>query len=154
MPRRKRFRYNMVLRVRKRQEELKAGALAQTRRAIRSTEQEREEIVHQQIRTLHEAGKAATHRFAGDDVHRYYLYERFLARLAVDKDATLAQLRSEEAQRRVELEEAMKRKRIIERLKERQHHALLAEVNKEEQVFTDEVATNHAAIARRKRHAP
>ena len=154
MPRRRRFRYDTVLRVRKRQEELKAAALGETCRAISAAEQAREEIIQQQIRTLHDAGKAASHRFAAADVHRYYLYERFLARRAVDKDATLAQLRDEEAQRRFELEEAMKRKRIIERLKERQHRALLAEVNKEEQAVTDEAATNHAAIARRRRYAP
>ncbi len=148
MPRRRPFRYDTLLRVRQRQEEIKATSLGSTRRAIRTAEHQRVEIVREQMTMLEEAGKAAEREFDASDVRRYYQYERHLARLAVEKDADLAQLRKVEQDRRAELEEAMKQRRVVERLKERRQRAFLAELNKEEQAFNDEVATNQAAMAR------
>jgi flagellar export protein FliJ len=137
-----------LLRVRERREDLRAQALAETRREIHVNERQRDEIIDRQRRTLEEAGAAAQHEFDARDVRQYYVYERHLARLAVEKDANLAQLRSTEETRRIELEDAMKERRIVERLKERLNDAFTAEVVKEEQKTTDETATNHAAIAR------
>jgi len=91
---------------------------------------------------------ATRQEFDARDIRQYYVYERYLARLAVEKDANLAQLRSVEETRRNELEDAMKERRIVERLKERLTDAFLEEVTKEEQKTTDETATNHAALAR------
>jgi flagellar FliJ protein len=146
MPRRRPFRYDMLLRVRQRQEEVQAVLLASTRGEIRSAEHERADIVREQIAMLDEAGKAAEREFDASDVRRYYQYERHLARLAVEKDADLARLAAVEEDRRAELEEAMKRRRIVERLKERRQREFFAELNKEEQAASDEVATNQAAM--------
>ena len=46
----------------------------------------------------------------------------------------------------------MKQRRIVERWKEAQDGAFWAEVNKEEQRFIDEIATNRAALGGRNRH--
>ncbi|HIJ74522.1 MAG TPA: flagellar export protein FliJ [Candidatus Hydrogenedentes bacterium] len=154
MPRRRPFRYGMLLRVRERQEERKAAELAGTRRTIRVAQHQKAEIVRQQRESLERAGRSAAKRFDASDVRRYYLYERHLARLADDKDAMIAHLQREAERQRVELEEAMKRKRVVERLKERQQRAFFAELNKEEQAFSDEMAVNHAAVARHKRNRP
>jgi len=154
MPRNKAFRYGALLRVRRRQEEIKALALAHVRGEIRRAEDQRAFVLGEQRRILEEAGRAAQKEFDAADVHRYYQYERHLARLAVEKDADLAQLRRTEETRRAELEDAMKRKRIVERLEERYAEALAFEFRREEQKFTDEVASNQAARTGGKRAGP
>ncbi|MBN2309307.1 MAG: flagellar FliJ family protein [Candidatus Hydrogenedentes bacterium] len=147
MARRRPFRYHALLRVRKRQEELKAAALARIRRGIRRNEEERDHIAAAQRSMFDEAGRRSETSFRARDVQRYFDYERHLARLAVEKDAALAELRKREEASRAELEEATKKKRVVELLKERQDGAFMADVMKEEQKFTDEIATIHAAIS-------
>lgn len=152
MPRRYRFRLETLLRVRKLQEDLKSQVLAEVRRDIRLTTRQREEIAALQRATFEAAGHAARHKFDASDVHRYYQYERHLARMADEKDAVIAQLRQREEHALDELSDAMKRKRTVERLKERSQGVHAALVNKEEQKATDETATNKAAVFRGSRH--
>ena len=78
----KQFRYGTLLRVRQRQEELKSMALAQMRRAVRVAEQQRSEIVGQQMSALMTAGERTQEDFDAGDVRRSFLYERHLSRLA------------------------------------------------------------------------
>lgn len=149
MPRRRPFQYETLLRVRQRQEEVKGAALAAVRHEIAATAQQRTELVRQQMHMLEMAGQTARRHFAAAHVHHYYLHERYLARLAAEKDARVAELRRVEEQRRAELEEAMKRRRIVERLKELQQHEFLVELDRQRQRFVDEIATTRAAAARR-----
>lgn len=151
MPRLKPFQYNTLLRIRKRQEDLRAQALAAARRDVRGVERRLDEIGLEQTRTLMRAGKRASRGFTASDVRRYYQYERYLAHLATQSDAELAELRVQAQERRQELGDAMKRRRILERLKERRQQAFETELNKEMQAMADEVATNYAAIARSER---
>ena len=154
VPRRRQFRFDTLLRVRKREEEQKAQSLATARRDVRNAEHERRQIVETQARMLHQAGSTATNRFDASEVHRYFIYERHLARVAAEKDAQIIQLRKVEEERRAELEEAMKKKRIVERLKERHRDALHHSFHKEDQALLDEVATNRTSITQRKRPSP
>ncbi len=148
MPRRKPFQYDTLLRVRKRQEDIRAQALAAALRDQHAAEHRRAEITRDQVRALERASETASQEFTASDVRRFFQYERHLAHLATQTDAAIRELRGEAGKRRAELEEAMKRRRILERLEERQQGAFLAELNKEEQAMGDEVATNYAAIAR------
>jgi flagellar FliJ protein len=149
MPARKHsLRYETLLRVRQRQEELKAMALGEVRREIQVTEKQREEILNQQRRMLEEAKERAQGDFRADDIRGYYQYERHLARLAVRKDARLVELRALEEERRRDLEEALKARRMVEKLSEREWAAFRAAVGKKEQAALDESATNHAAMGR------
>jgi hypothetical protein len=134
------------------QEELKALAVAAVCRQIRAAEQERAEIIEEQLRMFEEAGRVARGDFDACQVDGYYEYERYLARQAVDRDATLAQLRQTETARRSELEDAMKGKRIVEKLSERHAKAVYAGILKQEQAATDEAAVNSAAMARQGGH--
>ncbi|MCP4646031.1 MAG: flagellar export protein FliJ [bacterium] len=146
MPRRKPFRYGALLRVRTHEQDRKARDLAEVRREIARVEEDRDRIVAAQRDAIGEAAEAAREEFRADDVRRYFAYERQLARLAVDRDSALAKLRRDEDERRTELEEAMKRKRIVERLKERQDKAFADEMLKEDRKAVDEIATNRAAF--------
>jgi flagellar export protein FliJ len=134
--------------VRQHEEDFKAQALGAVWRDIDTAKRQRTEIERQQRAMLEQAGRVAREEFAAAVVQGYYQYERHLARLAVEKDAELAELRELENTRRRELEDAMKRRRIVERLKERQNKAFREEVEREQRKFADEVATNQAAIAR------
>jgi len=116
--------------------------------------QEHREIVEMQVRMLEQAGTTATNRFDASEVHRYFIYERHLARMAAEKDAQIIQFRKVEEERRAELEEAMKKKRIVERLKERHRDALQQSFHKEDQALLDEVATNRSSIKQLKRPSP
>ena len=150
MPRLRAFQYGTLLRVRERQEDLKARALADVRRAIRAAEQQSVEISERQAAMFQRAAHLAEQAFDASDVRRYFQFERHLARLAVEKDSEIVALRAVEEERRAELEEAMKQRRIIERLKERKDEAYAREVNKQEQKISDESATSHAAFEQKR----
>lgn len=138
--------YAMLLRVRKRQEEVRAQTLASTRREIRQTENERASIGDEQQRTLEKAGQLAKEVFDPSEVRRYHQYERHLARLAVQKDAEIRSLRRRADKERRDLEEAMKRRRISEKLEEHTAEAYHEHVRKEDQKRADETASNYAAL--------
>ncbi|MDQ1258021.1 MAG: Flagellar FliJ protein [Candidatus Hydrogenedentes bacterium] len=142
------FQYDTLLRIRRRQEDLRAQALATTQRDIRAAEAQRDELNEQRRRTLDRAGEAVKTKFNAGDVRRYYQYERYLAHLASETDAKIAQLRREADKRRAELDSAMKRRRVIEKLKERREEAFQTEMNKDQQKMIDEAATIRAALAR------
>ena len=146
----RRFRLASVLRVRERQEELRAQALAETQTVIRKAEHRRTELVALQRTMLSEAGALMRAEFDAADVRRYYQYERHLSRSVVDTDAQLAQLSGVAEDRRAELEEAIQKKKAIERLKVR-HRAIVAEDDRYwEQRTNDEIASGRAYLARRK----
>lgn len=140
-------RYDTLMRVRQRQEEMKAAALAEILRAIQVTEQQRDEIARQQRQIIEQARQATQREFRAASVEDFYRYERHLARLAVEKDARIVELRAAELVRRKELETAYKSRRMVEKLNDREQAAYSAHVNKKEQAALDETATNHAAMA-------
>ena len=140
------FRYETLLRIRKRQEDVKASALAVARRNVYNAEEQRIRLAEEQRITLERAKDLARDEFDASDIRRYYQYERHLAQLAVAKDAEIRSLNTVAESRRAELEDATKRKRIVEKLKERQNAAFAKHVLKQEQRLTDEVATNYAAM--------
>ena len=145
------FRLQTLLRVREIEEERRAQELADTRRSISAASKERQFIEQEQVRILAEAAQASKKVFRAADVRGYYSYERHLAQRAVEIDSQLAALQTQEEERRRELEEASKSKRIVERLKDKHREALRNDVNRMEQKISDEVSSSHAAGARGER---
>ncbi|NUM53931.1 MAG: flagellar export protein FliJ [Candidatus Hydrogenedentes bacterium] len=142
-------KYAVLLRVRERQERLKAQALAAARRDVGRAQAQRDALAEEQQRVLVEAGNAAKRNVDAAKVQAFIHYERHIARLAVDKDAEIYSLKSTAEKRRAELEEAMKRRRVVERLNERERLAYRNHVLKEEQKLLDETASVQAALERR-----
>ena len=134
-----------LVRVRKRQEEQRAERLAAAHRLRRRAQAERDHLEAERRRMFERAGQAAQGRMSAAEVRRYYQYERHLARLADEKDAEIMRLRQTEAERRAELEEAMKKRRMVERLHERRTESVLREVQRQEQRMSDESGTTRAA---------
>ncbi|MDZ4860646.1 MAG: flagellar FliJ family protein [Candidatus Hydrogenedentes bacterium] len=142
-------KYATLLRVRERQERLKAQVLGEARREIRFAEAQREALAEEQRRVLEEAGVAAGHTVDARKAQALIHYERHIARRAVDKDAEIHGLRAVEERKRIDLEEAMKRRKIVERLTERVRLTYLEHVRKEEQKQFDETASVQAALERK-----
>lgn len=138
--------YETILRIRKRQEDIKAQALAAARRHVHAARRERTRIAEEQMRALHAAQSIAQGRFDADEVRRYYQYERHLAHLADAKDAAIRQLEAVAEEKRGALETAAKTRRVMERLVERRLMAQLHHLRKMEQSAMDEAATIRAAL--------
>ena len=146
MPPQRRFQYDTLLRIRERQEEIKAQALAAAHREVAVAQAQRAQLAAAQRRVLDRAGLLARARFDASEVRTCYQYERHLARLGDAKEAEIAQLAAQAKECRADLLEATKRKRIIEKLKERRTDAYRKHMQKIEQRAIDEAATNYAAI--------
>ena len=146
MPVRKPGHYGALLRVRKHQEEMRAMTLAHTRREIARARSEREEIADRQREALARISDLARDRFDAADVRRYFQYERYLARRAVEKDAEIQGLEARASEEREVLEEAMKRRKITEKLEEQVRNTYAAHVRGWEQKQMDEAASNRRAL--------
>ena len=147
MPRRP-VQYDTLLRIRQLQEDLEAQSLAASRREVRRAQQQRAELMEQRHDVLDTAGRRARENPVAGELRAYYQHERRLARLTDEKDAEVAQLGKVAEDKRGELEQAMKQRRIVERLREHRIEAYEAEVRREEQKATDETATTAAARSR------
>jgi len=147
MPRRP-VQYDVLLRVRRLQEDLKAQALASARREVQTAEQQRDALLEDRRLVFEEVGVRARHRFNAFEIRLFYQYERLLARLTDDKDAEIDRLQGVAESRRLELESAMKRRRMVEKLRERKLDVFEAEVRRGELKLSDEMATNAASMKR------
>ena len=98
---------------------------------------------------LGEAGAAARQHVDAAKVQAFIHYERHIAGLAVDKDAEIYALKNVAEKRRSELEDAMKQRKVVERLSERARLAYRDYVLKEEQKLLDETASVQSALERR-----
>jgi flagellar FliJ protein len=142
------FRYATLLRVRQLQEDMAAQTLAEVRRQMRFVEKRRASIVDEQRHVLDaaaDATKSLSGGFHAASIEPFFQYERHLSRMATEQEAALAALSELEQQRRNEVIEASKRKRIMELLKERHRREYGAYVTKETQKVSDETASNRAA---------
>ena len=146
MPPQRQFRYNTLLRVRERQEELKAQVLAVARREVAVAQAQLAQLADAQHRTLERAGMLARDCFDASEVRTCYQYERHLAQLGDAKEAEIGELQAHAEERRCELLEATKRKRVIEKLKQRRWDTYQKHRRDIEQRAADESATNCAAI--------
>ena len=146
MPPKRPTQFDTLLRIRQRQEDLYAAALATARRDVQRAEQQRDAITQAQQLMLEKAVQRAQALFDPREIRTYYQYERHLQRLVDMRDAEIRKLKKVAEERRQELEEAMKRRRIIEKLIERKMHTYHEEIRKEEQHQADEVSSNYASL--------
>ena len=146
-------KFAALLRMRERQERLKAQSLADAQRDVERARSQRGALDEEQRRLLVQAGEAAAHEVDAPKVKSLFQYERHVSHLAVEKDSEIHVLRKVEDKRRAELEEALKRKKIVERLSERARQDYKQHVLKEEQKLLDETASVKAAMERQGRQS-
>ncbi len=133
-----------LLRIRRRQEDLKAQALAQARRDVRVATDQRDEIEAYQRRMLERAGEMTQGDFDASAVRQVYQHERHLSRLAAERDVAIRRLDQVAETRRGELEMALKRRRMVEQLETRAATRYRDFRNQQEQKQNDEIATSRA----------
>lgn len=146
MNRRRLKTLSTMVRVRRRQEDLKAQALAQAQRDVRNAMEQREGLEMYQRRMLDRAGEL----MLGDDVdasavRQVYQYERHLARLSIERDADIRRLEQVAEGKRQELETALKNRRVVEQLETRAVERYRQFRNDLEQKHNDEIATVRAS---------
>ncbi|MCC6145627.1 MAG: flagellar FliJ family protein [Candidatus Hydrogenedentes bacterium] len=137
--------FETLIRIRQRQEDLKAQALAATRRQIQIAQEAKANIEAQQKEALLSAAELAKDAFDASQVRYYFQYERYLARRSDEKDAEIRDLQDQAEVRRLELEEAMKQRRMVEKLQERKMDTYRHEVRRLDQKLSDEAASSFAA---------
>lgn len=140
--------YDALHRVRQREEDMHAQKLAEARRDVGAAERQRELLQAETRATLEAAATHAMDHFDARDLLRHYQYERHLARLSDEKDAEIRQLEGLQEERRAALENAMKARRVVEKLRERKLLARRKHLRVQEQRMLDEVATNYATPMR------
>lgn len=133
-------RYATLLRVRKHQEDLKVQVFAKAQRRVRDLQTEREELLAYQQRVLEEAGRQAAEPVA-DRLEALYRFDRHLGKLTDEKDASIVAQQREVDERHRELGEAIKQRRIIERLIELAEQKAKEEFKRQEQRRQDEFAS-------------
>jgi flagellar export protein FliJ len=148
MPKKPSAQFDALLRVRRMQEDLRAREFALAQHEVLRVEREIADINARQLIAMDDAAKVARKQFDAREVRSYYQYERRLSRIADDKSSEAEQLRTVAEERRRELEHAMKRRRVMEKLIEKKTRVYMAELRKMEQDFADETAVNRSALAR------
>lgn len=145
MPTDKAHRYKTLLRVRRLLEEGAAGQFAAVAREKQVAEQRRAELSEQRRALLADTGAQPEYGLDSRDMRMRYAYERHLVRLGMDQDAYIAQIAGRLEAKRVELEEAVKERRMMERLEERAMDAVRVAERKAEQKAHDEIAVMRQA---------
>ena len=148
MTRKRIERYGLLRRVRKRQEETRANIFAIAERKLLAAEQELDAIQTEQKEMIHHAQNQAQTLQDVPKINQYLQYERHLGRVAVQKSEHIGILRLEADEKRRDLQEAVKQRRIIDRLIEKAEQRMNEGIKKLEQRGMDEIATIRAAASR------
>ena len=140
------FRLETLLSYRKRQLDLCAQALAEAQRVCNDARLRREQLCGERtmcrraISTPDTAGRLNVD--ASRSLNRHIQH---LAEAITRQDAELERLNGESEARRVETVEASKRKKVVERLRQRDFKNFLGELADHERKFLDEVGSVRAA---------
>lgn len=142
-------RYGALLRVRQRREDAESLEFAAARGRTERARAERADLEMHQRHVLEAAAEAAISEFNPSRVRELLLYERYLAKRAVEADALILRLESQEAERRRRLDAAITQRRIVEAVVERAARAQSLAHRRIEQRVQDELASIRHALRSR-----
>ncbi len=138
--------FDTLLRVRELREGIQGQVMAAARREVFLARGQREDLARQQRRIFEAAARIAQKDFDARDVRRHFQFARHLSRVVDEKDAEIKELEGLAEAERTKLEEAMKARRVVEKLKQRRMNTYLKELGRIEQRALDEIATTHNAL--------
>lgn len=137
-------RYAALLRVRQREEDVRAAALAKAVGAVRNAESRRRALVERHEDALQRASEATAGTDAGR-MEQFAQYERHITQLIAHTDRDLEQLQGDRQKRQVEFEASHRRRRMIDRLIEQVAARWESHVQREERKAIEEsVAMRYA----------
>ena len=142
MRRKRPVQYDTLLRVRQHEEDLKNQSLVDARNKARRALQERDGFLEDRRHALVRASEAGAQHFDAAEVRRYYQYERHLATLVDQRDATIKEWEGIAEERRVALIAVARARQVVEKVRERKLEVYREMLSKEEQNFLDESASN------------
>ena len=139
-------RYGDLLRLRKRQEDIKAQVYANAVRSIRLAEHEKQVMEERRIALFIESEVTEGSVIDIEMKRKVQQYERHLARAIVEQDALIRERTLEANAKRVDMSESVKLRRMMETLLERSRDEVSAEYKRQERLDIDEVASVRAAL--------
>lgn len=152
MAKRYTFRLETLLRLRRQREDEQKRVVAARLREIRTLQQRRQFLeteIARQTATMRDSLTATWMEVDQLKLGRHWVMR--LRRGVLETDAQLTTQRAMLAQERTVLADARKDAKVLDRLKERQREAYLAEVNRREQAELDEMNVSRFARAMMKK---
>jgi len=151
MPRDRRKTYDVMFRVRKLEEEARARDMAVAHHAASQGHQKRASLEQMRQQALEQAAeRLSSPEIDASDMRAYYQYERHLARAIDTQDAENRKLDKRLSEERARLHAAAVRRRVMERLGEREAERIAKEAAHQERKQLDEAAIVRALMAARK----
>ncbi len=144
MRRRNPQRYATLLKLRKRNEDLKSGEMAASTRELNNAHTFQQELIAYQRQML-ERSHTAYGTLNAADARAAHQFGRYLSDRIVSQDAQIQILKHKVAATRSELETTMKDRRIVEKIMNNAIEVLNQHRQKAEQREHDEVASIRAA---------
>jgi flagellar export protein FliJ len=139
-------RYDDLLRLRKRQEDIKAQVYANAIRSIRLAKGEKNLMEERRIALFTESEVAEGSVIDMEMKRKVQQYERHLARAIVEQDALIHERTVDTNAKRDDMTESVKLRRMMETLLEHSRNEVSAEYAKQERLNIDEVASVRAAL--------
>ena len=149
------FRFETLLTTRRHAEDARQKELSDAKRALAAEQALLRESRETRRRSLTELGRRQGEGFRAADLA---LFGSYLERLGREIDARVKRVAAAErrvSQQRLLVVEAMKRRKVLEKLREKDEREFHDTLARNERKFIDEVATGrHARIAGQPRPAP
>jgi flagellar FliJ protein len=149
MAKRYRFRFETLLRLRQQREDEKKRIVASRLRKIRSLEQHKQVLetrITEQTEVIRNLLVREQMNIDELKAGRHWMIR--LRRGVLEAEGALASNRAILAQERADLAIARKETKVLERLKERQQQAFMAEVERQDRLEADDLNTTRFAHAR------
>ena len=134
--------------LRKRQENLKAQGYANALRHVRTAQLEREQLQEWQRTLILESEVNAGDQIDAAQQRARHNYERFLAGRIVEQDAVIHELQEVAEEKRLDMQESVKQRRMMETLAEQSRKSVDNETKRLERLDADETASIRAALRR------
>lgn len=149
MAQRYKFRLETLLRLRQQREDEKKRVVASRLRKIRTLEQHKQALetrIAQQAEVIRDL--LVQERMDVDELKAGRHWMIRLRRGVLEADGALASNRAILAQERADLANARKETKVLERLKERQQEAFVAEIERQDRIEADDLNVTRFAHAR------
>ncbi len=136
------FRLQAVLDQRQVIEDNLKRELAEIRQQIMLSQKQLESLTMKAIHTATALKKEQAEAFSSDQVVIYHTYLKRLAERITRQQTVINEIQEEESVKQGELIEAMKKRQILEKLKDQGRDRFNQEMLKKEMSFIDEIAVN------------
>lgn len=134
--------------LRKRQENIKAQGYAAALRHVQTAQLEKDQLEYWQQKLVMESQVGAGDSIDAVRQRARHSYERYLAGRIVEQDVVIHELQEIAEEKRVDMQESVKQRRMMETLADKSRTTVDREVKRLERLDLDETASVRAALRR------